>query len=137
MVIQRVDLENGQKESKVIEYKKIVLVGVTWVFVLGYYLYFSYEHNNNPFVDLEEISSGFMLFLLVGSVVCLAVILVRVLFSFINIYRSYASKIWRNRLLSNFSMFFVGCMFLCKCMGTQSSSPTASTSIPPSPTGFS
>lgn len=107
------DVENGEKESGVITIKKIIYAASLWLVVLGYYLYFSYKHNSDPFVNVEEVSSGFMLFLLIASIVLLVILLIKLLFSFINIYRYYETKMWRNKLFANFSVFFVLCIFLC------------------------
>jgi hypothetical protein len=92
---------------------KYVLFGLGCLSVLGYYLYFSYKHNSDPFVDFSELSSGFFYFLLVCSIIFVAMALLKIIATFINICKEYDSKIWRNKLFTNFSIFFVFCLFIC------------------------
>lgn len=93
---------------------KWIVFGVGCLSVLGYYLYFSYKHNSDPFVDISELSSGLFYCLLISSVLVVGFALLKIIMSFINICKEYENKIWRNKLLTNFSIFFVFCVFICK-----------------------
>lgn len=92
---------------------KWIVFGLGCLSVLGYYLYFSYKHNSDPFVDLSELSSGLFYCLLISSVLVVGFAFLKIISSFINICKEYESKIWRNKLLTNFSIFFVFCVFVC------------------------
>lgn len=112
--LERVEKENGEAASHVITKVKFALFALGCLSILGYYLYFSYRHNSDPFVDLSELSSGLFYFLLVSSVLFVGVALIKIIISFINICKDYDAKIWRNKLFTNFSIFFVFCVFICK-----------------------
>ncbi len=114
---QRVHKENGEATSKVITKIKIGLFVLGCLCILGYYLYFSYRHNSDPFVDLSELSSGFFYFLLISSILFVVAALIWIIVTFINICKEYDGKIWRNKLLTNFSIFFVFCVFVCTVSG--------------------
>lgn len=68
---------------------KFLLFTIGCLCILGYYLYFSYKHNSDPFVDISELGSGFFYFLMVGSVLFVLAALLKIIFTFINICKEY------------------------------------------------
>ncbi|EAS03482.3 Wnt secretion Wnt-binding factor (macronuclear) [Tetrahymena thermophila SB210] len=118
VILDRVINENGQKLSKALDKKKIIFAFVIYIFLLLTYIGFSYNHLDDPYTSFQDSFGGFYDFCKWTGVVILVAYFLYIIYLYYWVFKSYNTLIWRNRLFSLFSMYYIVCCALFAFSGS-------------------
>ncbi|KRX05240.1 hypothetical protein PPERSA_06874 [Pseudocohnilembus persalinus] len=118
IALKRIVEDNARKATKSFNIKLIIFGFVSWIFLIITYCGFSYEVNQDPGVDFyESFKTGYEVFKWFG-IILISVFFLYIIYNYIQIARNFKSRIWRHRLFSVFSIYFIFCMAVFLYSGT-------------------
>lgn len=96
-----------------------MLFGVLiWLFVLITYVGFSYEYQQHPGTEFYEEFSTFYEIIKYTGITFFSVYMLYIIFLYYKICQAYKTRIWRHRLFSVFSIYFIFCLAVFMFTGT-------------------
>ena len=104
----RIHLEDGEKQTKVFEWKRIIYIFVTYTLSLVLYVEYSLDHLEDiPIVLAQDLISTKFVVLKVSLIIFVVGGFLYITFKYIKICITIEEKLWRNESFIFFSFFFL------------------------------
>jgi hypothetical protein len=102
--------------STAFNWKKEVYLVIMWLSCFFYYLFYSFAFFNvSPLTTTASLNKSGMVYLMLWIIVLVAVGFGYMIYQYIEIFRRFEGKLWRNQLFVFFSIFFIIVTCFCKC----------------------
>lgn len=118
VALKRIVEDNANKITKSFNIKLMIFGTFSWLFLLLTYVGFSYEYQQHPGTEFyEEFSTVYEVFKIMGLIL-FSIFLLYLFYNYFLICRVYKTRIWRHRLFSTFSLYFIFCIAIFMFTGT-------------------
>ena len=106
--LDRIHLEDGEKQTKVFEWKRIMFAFVTYILSLVLYVEYALDHLDNlPIVPTHDLLTTRFIVLEIILLILVVCGFIYIAFRYIKICMSIEEKLWRNEMFMFFSLFFL------------------------------
>ena len=106
--LDRIHLEDGEKQTKVFEWKRIIYIFVTYTLSLVLYVEYALDHlEDMPIVPAQDLMSTKFVILEVSLMIVVVGGFLYIAFKYIKICITIEEKLWRNEMFMFFSLFFL------------------------------